>query len=207
MRRFRTVVLALLAAGALAGCGSMHQVQVNPSHFDAFEAERTAVVMEFEARSEEGRQKTSGVAWGLVQVPDAGQAFAALAAHEMNGWMNVKTLSRPRTEELTREAEVDEQVLVRGREFERIAEVYGADTLVLGRIDAWNTSYWVVFPRGRVEFAMQCIDLKSGEKLWDVKSFCTVPGTDDRTAAIKALRQALRNVGTAIKDKRKEAKF
>lgn len=202
----RASLLATAVMLFAVGCGSTHTVKVNSNYFGQLDKPRKVAVMKFEAPPAPPEGKRS-VAWGIVEVPDAGQTFAALVAHVLNGHLGMETVSRPDMLRVLADKKVDEEALVKQRNTAKINELFGVDTIVIGRIERWSSGYWLFLPRGAITFEMQCIDLRTGEKIWEVRSDCTMSGTDDRTTALKALREAIRHVERAVEERKTEYVF
>lgn len=192
------VALLLVVCAALTGCGFSQEVTVSDEFRASVDKPRTVAVMEFAARAFD-RQRTGSVVWGIVKAPNAAEGFPALAASVLDGHLGMKTIPRTTVAEAMKIAKVKERQLLTDKDYKRVQELTKADAIVVGRVDRWRQSYVLLVPKGSIEYEMKCLELPNGKELWMVHSDCSMSGTDDRTVALEALKDAMEALEKKVK--------
>ena len=200
MKRF---ALLLLFVAGCATMGSIAEVDID-KEFPHNEIQKV-VVLKFEATRQDEEEEDKSVFSRSFETADAGNVLANIVVRELGKWGKYIVLDRRAFKEGLKLVGISEEDILHKENYLEMVKALGIDAVVAGEVEEFGVSYrkfvrTLIDPvTVRVSFQVRCIDITSGESIWNFNIKGESKYDNERVLATKLVEEAVDKLKLEIK--------
>lgn len=190
----RPILTGVIALCLLSSCNSVC-VSVAPT-FPQEQVKKVAV-LEFDHKKY-SHTIIDKVSHGVSTAKNPGKLTAGIVSSELEDWGRYTMVKRYDVVMKLRREKIEEPGVIYHHGREAVGKLLGADAVVIGNVDAYESAFFLMVQSAKVIFTARCMDVATGQEIWKIQVNMKEYYTSEERLVAAAMKQAVEKLRALV---------